>query len=120
MSRENEPGRRDFLKSFGATGVAALSGATASSAAAVTSSASTSSGYPRTFTGPALKMISFPLGGVGAGSIGLGGRGQLRDWEIFNRPGKGKGLPFTFFAIWARAAGGEPVARVLERRLLPP
>jgi hypothetical protein len=45
--------------------------------------------YPRSFCGPALKMISFPLGGVAAGSLGLGGRGQLRDWEIFNRPNKG-------------------------------
>src|SRR5215475_115217 len=45
--------------------------------------------FPRQFQGPQLKMISFPLGGVAAGSIGLGGRGQLRDWEIFNRPNKG-------------------------------
>ncbi|MCU1252109.1 MAG: hypothetical protein JWQ49_5138 [Edaphobacter sp.] len=37
-----------------------------------------------------LKTISFPLGGVAAGSLGLGGRGQLRDWEIFNRPNKGR------------------------------
>ena len=35
------------------------------------------------------KMIAFPLGGVAAGAISLGGRGQLRDWEIFNRPDKG-------------------------------
>src|SRR5205823_378680 len=45
--------------------------------------------FPRVFTGPHLKMIAFPLGGVAAGSISLGGRGQLRDWEIFNRPDKG-------------------------------
>ena len=45
--------------------------------------------FPRVFRGPQLKMISFPLGGVGAGSLGLGGRGQLRDWEIFNRPNRG-------------------------------
>ncbi len=41
--------------------------------------------YPQVFTGPALQMISFPLGGLGAGSIDLGGCGQLRDWEIFSR-----------------------------------
>ena len=45
--------------------------------------------YPRIFTGRHLAAIAFPLGGVGAGSISLGGRGQLRDWEIFNRPDKG-------------------------------
>ncbi len=33
--------------------------------------------YPRQFRGRQLRMISFPLGGVAAGSIGLGGRGQL-------------------------------------------
>src|SRR4029077_6418084 len=44
--------------------------------------------YPRTFTGRQLEMIAFPLGGVAAGSVALGGRGQLRDWEIFNRPDK--------------------------------
>ena len=40
--------------------------------------------YPRVFSGRQTKMIAFPLGGVGAGSLSLGGRGQLRDWEIFN------------------------------------
>jgi uncharacterized protein (DUF608 family) len=52
--------------------------------------------------------------------VSLGGRGQLRDWEIFNRPAKGRDLALCFFALWARPEGGEAVARVLERRLLPP
>src|SRR5438034_2379872 len=77
-------------------------------------------GPQRTFTGPWLAEVAFPLGGIGTGTVSLGGRGQLRDWEIFNRPGKGKVLPYSFFAIWARPEGGAPVARVLERRLLPP
>ena len=33
--------------------------------------------------------ISFPLGGIGSGCIGLDGGGRLIDWEIFNRPAKG-------------------------------
>lgn len=74
----------------------------------------------RSFTAESLREIAFPLGGIGTGTVSLGGRGNLRDWEIFNRPGKGKNLPYSFFAIWARAQGGDPVARVLERRLLPP
>src|SRR5262245_436110 len=74
----------------------------------------------RRFTGPALKEIAFPLGGIGTGTISLGGRGQLRDWEIFNRPAKGCDLPLCFFTIWARPEGGEAIARILERRLLPP
>ncbi|MGH2369225.1 MAG: GH116 family glycosyl-hydrolase, partial [Chloroflexota bacterium] len=77
-------------------------------------------GPPRTFTGAALQQVAFPLGGIGTGTVSLGGRGNLRDWEIFNRPAKGKQLPYTFFAIWAQAGGDAPLARVLERRLLPP
>ncbi|MGA2741036.1 MAG: GH116 family glycosyl-hydrolase, partial [Bryobacteraceae bacterium] len=46
--------------------------------------------YPRVFTGRQLAMLAMPLGGIAAGSISLGGRGQLRDWEIFNRPDKGR------------------------------
>lgn len=76
--------------------------------------------FPRVFTGRHLTAIAFPLGGVCAGSISLGGRGQLRDWEIFNRPDKGNSPAYAFPAIWAQADGGKPVARVLESRIQPP
>ena len=76
--------------------------------------------YPRVFRGPHLKMISFPLGGVGAGSLGLGGRGQLRDWEIFNRPNRGFSPDYAFPALWVQSADAPPIARVLEARILPP
>ncbi|HXR40235.1 MAG TPA: GH116 family glycosyl-hydrolase [Terracidiphilus sp.] len=76
--------------------------------------------YPRRFRGRQLRMISFPLGGVAAGSIGLGGRGQLVNWEIFNRPNKGFRPPYAFPAIWVQAGNNKPVARVLESRILPP
>ncbi len=77
-------------------------------------------GYPRQFEGRRLRMIAFPLGGVAAGSISLGGRGQLRDWEIFNRPNKGFCPPYAFPSIWAKAGAGQPVARVLESQIQPP
>ncbi len=76
--------------------------------------------YPRVFSGRQLAMLAFPLGGVGAGAISLGGRGQLRDWEFFNRPNKGYAPSYGFPAIWARAGRAKPVARVLESRILPP
>ncbi len=76
--------------------------------------------YPRRFSGRKLKMIAFPLGGVAAGSIGLGGRGQLVNWEIFNRPNKGFHPSYAFASIWAQAGDGKAVAHVLESRIQPP
>lgn len=75
----------------------------------------------RTFTREALREVAFPLGGIGTGTVSLGGCGQFRDWEIFNRPAKGSILPFTF--VCARFEGGglaKPRIRVLERQPLPP
>jgi len=77
-------------------------------------------GAQRTFEGDALSQIAFPLGGIGTGTISLGGRGNLKDWEIFNRPGKGLNLPFSFFALKVKEKGKEPLMRVLESKLLPP
>ena len=53
-----------------------------------------------------LERISLPLGGIGTGTVGLGGRGEFRDWEIMNRPARGHtgveiGNEAPFFAIKA-------------------
>jgi non-lysosomal glucosylceramidase len=77
-------------------------------------------GPVRSYEGASLKEIAFPLGGIGTGTVSLGGRGQLRDWEIFNRPGKGVDLPFTFFALAFSQDNRKPVVRVLEGPLTPP
>lgn len=61
-----------------------------------------------------------PLGGIAAGSISLGGRGQLRDWEIYNKPDKGNQPPYAFASIWVKSGGRDAVARIAESRLLPP
>ena len=59
------------------------------------------------------KSIMFPLGGIGTGSIGLAGNGELRDFEIFNRPNKNTRNGYTHFAIRA-TCGGKRVARILQ------
>ena len=64
--------------------------------------------------------VAFLLGGVGTGNVSLGARGDLRDWEIFNRPGKGNNLPNTFFAIRTRTEGHDPIVRVIEGPVQPP
>jgi hypothetical protein len=33
-----------------------------------------------------LLNISLPMGGIDPGTVGLGGRGDLRDWAIMNSP----------------------------------
>jgi len=67
-----------------------------------------------------LARIALPLGGIGTGTVSLGGRGDLRDWEIVNRPARGFAPQFTFFAISAKQAGGTSVTRVLEGPIEPP
>lgn len=124
--------RREFLKKV-TTGGALLGSAQVTSAAGKQSAGTPAkkSGFsgqapappdsridfPRSFTGRHLKMIGFPLGGIGTGAISLGGRGQLRDWQIFNRPDTGNAPEYCFPAIWAQAGSGKAVARVLESQI---
>jgi len=62
--------------------------------------------------------IALPLGGIGTGTVSLGGRGNLMDWEIMNRPAKGynPGPRFEiapFFALFTEADGHKDT-RILE------
>ncbi len=66
-----------------------------------------------TYKGENTREISFPLGGIGTGCIGLTGWGSLFEFEIFNRPNKLSTNGFTFFAIKAEKAGQLVDARVL-------
>ncbi|MBV8818733.1 MAG: hypothetical protein JO022_10290, partial [Acidobacteriaceae bacterium] len=121
--KPDRTGRRAFLKSAALSGTlsaeqASLAPPVASAASAAASGAEPN--YPRVFSGAHLRMLAFPLGGVAAGSISLGGRGNLREWEIFNRPDKGNSPAFAFPSIWAKAGNAKPVVRVLESRIQPP
>jgi non-lysosomal glucosylceramidase len=109
-------GRRGFIKGI----VAGVSLPGLPPLAAAQAQRTVTAEYPRSFSGRQLAMIAFPLGGIGTGSISLGGRGQLRDWEIFNRPDKGRSPSYAFPSIWAKRGNSKPVARVLEARLMPP
>jgi len=76
--------------------------------------------------GPDATRAAFPLGGIGTGNVSLGSRGDLRDWELANRPGKGRRNPFSFFAIRVETDGAATeghdaaVTRVLEAALPGP
>jgi len=71
-------------------------------------------GLPKVYEGRQLDEIAFPIGGIGTGTISLGGWGQLRDFEIFNRPNKGLMFRYSFFTLYAKQADKEPVTRVLQ------
>jgi uncharacterized protein (DUF608 family) len=128
MSGKSKLPRRDFLKqAAGVLGAATQAGPWTGAMNAQARQthhdqilAATQIPYPRIFEGRQLKMISFPLGGVAAGSLGLGGRGQLRDWEMFNRPNQGFSPSYAFPAIWVQSGNSKPIVHVLESRILPP
>ena len=54
-----------------------------------------------------LQQVALPLGGIGTGTVSLGGRGELRDWEIMIIPGKGFNTGTSnrnapFFAVFTK------------------
>ena len=57
------------------------------------------------YTGENLKEISFPLGGIGTGCIGIAGNGRFCDWEIFNRPNKGSINGYSHISVKAEVNG---------------
>jgi len=71
-----------------------------------------------------LLNVALPLGGIGTGTVSLGGRGELRDWEIMNKPGKKfstitDGNQAPFFAIYVKPAGKKAMTKALLGPLHP-
>ncbi|HEV7301171.1 MAG TPA: GH116 family glycosyl-hydrolase [Tepidisphaeraceae bacterium] len=68
----------------------------------------------RSYDRDSLARIAMPIGGIGTGTISLGGRGDLRDWENVNRPAKGFRPRQALLAVHARTADGHATTRALE------
>lgn len=78
----------------------------------------------KTYSGQNLNEVAMPLGGIGTGTVSLGGRGDLRDWELMNRGAIGYLPAFKlvkptiangpFFALYYKQQEGEGKIRVLE------
>jgi non-lysosomal glucosylceramidase len=73
----------------------------------------------KTYDKSHLRRIALPLGGIGTGTVSLGGRGDLRDWEIMNRPAKHFTPDRAFFTIRVEPEGQAAVTRCLEGALDP-
>ncbi|MDQ1318103.1 MAG: non-lysosomal glucosylceramidase [Candidatus Poribacteria bacterium] len=71
-------------------------------------------GRPKIYKGRQLDEIAFPIGGIGTGMISLGGWGQLKEFEIFNKPNKGLFLNYAFFTLYAKQGDCDPVTRVVQ------
>ncbi|MFQ9800561.1 MAG: GH116 family glycosyl-hydrolase [Clostridia bacterium] len=72
------------------------------------------------YTGEHTSQISFPLGGIGSGCIGLSGTGTLIDWEIFNRPNKNTLNQYSGFAIKAYQSDRLVSAKIIAGPYQPP
>jgi len=78
----------------------------------------------KTYKGEYLTKVAMPLGGIGTGTVSLGGRGDLRDWEIVNQgalgwkpvfnSGKGSINIAPFFAIRTKKNDDDNQIRLLE------
>jgi len=65
-----------------------------------------------------LKEVALPLGGIGTGTVSLGGRGELRDWEIMNIPARKfstitDGNDAPFFSIYVKSDDENPTSKLL-------
>jgi uncharacterized protein (DUF608 family) len=135
MKEKFSVNRRQFLASTSAAalGAAALQGNEVSAETASRKTFQSPAGSTIPFsreelhaTNTALRVftncgeVAFPLGGIGTGTISLGGRGELRDWEIFNRPAKRRILPYSFAALWLKSEGDDATVRVVEGPPQPP
>ncbi len=77
----------------------------------------------KTYSSDYATKVAMPLGGIGTGTVSIGGRGDLRDWEIVNQgalgwkpvfnSGRGAIQLAPFFAIRTKTSDGENQTRLL-------
>ena len=78
----------------------------------------------KTYEGKYIDEVAMPLGGIGTGTVSIGGKGDLRDWEIMNRGALGYLPAFKFvqptiangpfFALYYKEQNKEAAVKVLE------
>ena len=73
--------------------------------------------YP--LTGKRLRCVAMPLGGIGTGSIAIGGDGLLKQWQITNTVRHNAFVPNSFFGVWTKPVG-DPNELSVCRALISP
>lgn len=78
----------------------------------------------KTYQGDYASKVAMPIGGIGTGTVSIGGRGDLRDWEIASQgalgwkpvfnSGKGSINVAPFFAVRTKTISGNVQTRLLE------
>ena len=78
----------------------------------------------KTYEGKYIEEVAMPLGGIGTGTVSIGGRGDLRDWEIMNRGALGYLPAFKFvgptiangpfFALYYKEQDKDASIKILE------
>lgn len=63
-----------------------------------------------------LAEVSMPIGGIGTGFFSLGGRGDLRDFQLMSRPNRGWKPMYAHLILWTKDSHGAKM-RVLEKDL---
>ncbi|MHA1803204.1 MAG: GH116 family glycosyl-hydrolase [Promethearchaeota archaeon] len=66
-----------------------------------------------------LRCAAMPLGGIGTGSIALGGDGLLKQWQIMNIVKHDAFVPNSFFSIWMRKKGGVKEESISKALICP-
>lgn len=81
----------------------------------------------KSYAGDYASKVAMPLGGIDTGTVSIGGRGDLKDWEIVNQgalgwkpvfnSGRGSIRVAPFFAIRTKTSEGDIQTRLLEGQL---
>ncbi len=69
--------------------------------------------------GEKLRCAALPLGGIGTGSISIGGDGLLKQWQISNNIRHDAFIPNSFFSIWTRKIGDPTKSSTCKALICP-
>jgi len=70
-------------------------------------------------SGKSLRAAALPLGGIGTGTISIGGDGLLKQWQITNTVKHNAFVPNSFFGVWTKKVGMPDESSVCKALICP-